>query len=112
MPLIQPAKEGGELLLFDAGRHDPAPINHYTASWRKGSNLTPVAKTVRKDGQAYIEIAYKGDTGMACSTTFFEKARGNPTQASSTAGSNSSSTATATTIPTSPSACRSQTTRN
>lgn len=62
-----------EVVLFDARIHDLSAINNYTASWRKGSNITPVAKKVTRDGKEYVEFSFKGDRGMACSTIYFGK---------------------------------------
>jgi len=67
-----PIRAGGELLLFDAARHDATVIRHYTARWQQGSNLVPVGRLVEQDGERWVEIAYRGTTGTACSTTFFE----------------------------------------
>jgi len=69
---VQPARQQGKVCLFDAARDDPAVLRHYTASWRKGSDLTPVAKPVEKDGRRFLEVRYTGSRGMACSTVFFE----------------------------------------
>ena len=68
----KPIVADGELLLFDAARHDPSLISHYTARWRKGSDLTPVGRPVEQGGERWVEIAYQGTTGTACSTTFLE----------------------------------------
>ena len=73
-PVLSPLKEGGELLLFEAGRHDLAAIRDYTASWRKGSDLVPVAQAVTRDGEQWVEFTFRGRQGMACSTLYFEKA--------------------------------------
>ncbi|MBI5687312.1 MAG: hypothetical protein HZC54_19740 [Verrucomicrobia bacterium] len=70
---LTPVKLNGELLLFDASQHGLKPVNNYTARWKKGSDLTPVAKQVTKDGKTWIEFAFQGRQGMACSTLFFEK---------------------------------------
>jgi len=70
-PKLTPVKEGGGLLLFDAGRHGLAPVANYTASWKKG-DLVPVATQVSKDGEPWVEFTFRGSRGMACSTLFFE----------------------------------------
>ena len=70
---LTPTKTAGELLLFEAGRHELSSINNYTARWKKGSDLTPVAKQISKDGEAWIEFAFQGRQGMACSTLYFVK---------------------------------------
>ena len=70
---LKPAKEADGLLLFEAGRCELAAINNYTARWKKGSDLVPVAKPVTKNGEAWVEFAFQGREGMACSTLFFEK---------------------------------------
>jgi hypothetical protein len=69
---VQPARQQGKVCLFDAARDDPAVFRHYTASWRKGSDFTPVAKPVEKGGRRFLEVRYTGSRGMACSTVFFE----------------------------------------
>jgi len=71
---LRPAKENGEALLFEAGRHNIGAIRNYTASWRKGSDLAPVARPVTRDAEAWVEFAFRGRQGMACSTLYFEKA--------------------------------------
>ena len=35
---IVPAREDGEVVLFDAATHGPAVFRNYTASWKEGSN--------------------------------------------------------------------------
>ncbi len=70
---VRPIVEGGEVILFDAARHKPESIHHYTARWQKGSDLVPVGRLVTKDGEKHVEISYEGKTGAACSTIFFEK---------------------------------------
>jgi len=72
-PRLSPIKVDGDILLFDADRHTLESINNYTARWKKGSDLTPVAKQVSKDGEAWIEFAFQGQQGTACSTLFFDK---------------------------------------
>jgi hypothetical protein len=59
-------------VLFDAGRDAPSAFRHYTASWRKGSDLVPVARPVERNGRRFLEIRYTGERGMACSTIRFE----------------------------------------
>jgi len=59
-------------LLFDAGRDDPSVFRHYTAGWRKGSDLVPAAKRIEREGRRFLEIRYTGTRGMACSTIWFE----------------------------------------
>ena len=68
---VTPARQGAEVVLFDAARHD-AVFRHYTASWRKGSDLVPTAKRAVTDGRRFLEIRYTGVRGMACSTIWFE----------------------------------------
>lgn len=72
-PRLAPAKEGQEVLLFEAGHHDVSMIQNYTARWKAGSQLVPVAKAVTDDDGPWIEFAFRGTNGMACSTFFFEK---------------------------------------
>ena len=57
-------KIAGAHVLFDAGRDDPSAFRHYTASWRKGSDLVPVAAPVEKDGQRFLDIHYTGERGV------------------------------------------------
>ena len=71
-PALTPPKQNGELLLFEAGRHGPDPINNYTARWKEGSDLVPIARPVAKGGDAWIEFVLEGSRGMACSTLWFE----------------------------------------
>ena len=68
---VAPTRQDGEVIVFDAASH-AAAFRHYTASWHKGSDLTPVAATVEKDGRRFLEIRYTGERGMACSTIWFE----------------------------------------
>jgi len=72
VPTVTPVKEAGEAVLFEAGRSDPAAINNYTASWRKGSDLVPSTRLVTKDGESYVEFSFRGRQGLACSTIYFE----------------------------------------
>ena len=67
-----PVRQGSELVLFDAGKHGLDVIRNYTASWKKGSNLVPVARLVEKDGERLIEISYTNDRGSALSLVAFE----------------------------------------
>ena len=69
-----PIEQGGELVLFDAATHDFSVIRNYTASWKKDSDLTPVVKSVVKDGQRFVEFTYRGSQGTACSTFWYEDA--------------------------------------
>jgi hypothetical protein len=71
---IRPVKRGGELLLFEASRDELKSIRTYTASWRKGSDLTPVARSVTRDGEPWVEFTFRGRAGMACSTLYSAKA--------------------------------------
>jgi hypothetical protein len=71
-PALQPVKQAGQLLLFDAGRHDLKLVNHYTARWKTDSNLTPSAHAVQQDGATWLELRFHGQRGMACSTLFFQ----------------------------------------
>lgn len=76
-PAAQPAKfspvrKDGELVLFDAAIHDLSAIRNYTASWKKGSDLTPVVKPVVKGGRKFAEYTYRGNQGSACSTFWYE----------------------------------------
>jgi len=67
-----PIEQSGELVLFDAAAHDFSVIRNYTASWKKDSDLTPVVKSVVKDGQRFVEFTYRGSRGAACSTFWYE----------------------------------------
>jgi hypothetical protein len=69
---LTPVKEAGGAVLFEAGHSDPAAINNYTASWRKGSDLAPATRPVTKNGEPYVEFSFRGSQGMACSTIYFE----------------------------------------
>ena len=69
---IFPAKENGEVVLFDAAKHGPEVFRNYTASWKKGSNLVPVTRPVTKDGEKFIEISYERERGTAISLIRFE----------------------------------------
>ncbi|MCL4204103.1 MAG: hypothetical protein KJ000_16595 [Pirellulaceae bacterium] len=71
-PSLAPVKEAGGAVVFEAGHSDPAAINNYTASWRKGSDLTPSTRPVTKDGEPYVEFSFRGSQGMACSTIYFD----------------------------------------
>lgn len=70
-PRLTPQRQGGDVVLFDAGRNNPTTIQNYTARWKAGSDLVPVARAVTKDGEAWVEFAFRGTNGMACSTAFF-----------------------------------------
>ncbi len=70
-PVFSPVQVDDGLLLFDAARHDAGTIRNYTASWREGSDLTPVATAVTKGENKYIEFRFQGSRGMACSTLYF-----------------------------------------
>ncbi len=70
---LVPQRDDGKVVLFDAGRHRLDAVRNYTARWKKGSDLVPVAKQVRKDDHDWIEFAFQGTRGMACSTFYFEK---------------------------------------
>ena len=72
-PVLVPLKQGGEVLLFDAGRHGMDGLRNYTASWKKGSDLLPIARPVSKYDETWIEFMFQGRQGMACSTFYFEK---------------------------------------
>lgn len=69
-----PIRAAGELVLFDAGQHDPALVRNYTARWKKESDLVPSGRPVAQDGQAWVEFTFRGSRGMSCSTLYFEKA--------------------------------------
>ena len=69
---IVPARENGEVVLFDAAKHGPEVFRNYTASWKEGSNLVPVMKPVTKDGEKFIEISYEKERGTAISLIRFE----------------------------------------
>ena len=71
-PKFTPARDGNEVVLFDAASSDFSIIRNYTTSWRKGSNLTPVAKPVEKNGQRFVEFTYRGTSGSACSTFWYQ----------------------------------------
>lgn len=75
-PKVRPVKEGGAVLLFEAGRHPLETVRNYTASWRKGGDLVPVARQVTKRDEAWVEFSFRGERGMACSTVFFEPVPG------------------------------------
>ena len=68
-----PWKDGGEVVLFDAGRGELDVLRNYTASWKQRSDLEPTATCVSKDGQPWIEFTFQGRQGMACSTFYFDK---------------------------------------
>jgi len=68
-----PRNDGGDVVLFDAGQGELGGLRNYTASWRKGSDLKPTATPVSKGGQPWIEFAFHGRQGMACSTFCFDK---------------------------------------
>jgi hypothetical protein len=70
---ITPMKENGEVILFDSDTHDLNTINNYTAGWKKGSDIVPVAKEVTKGGEKYVEFSFSGNKGMACSTIYFSE---------------------------------------
>ncbi|NQT86815.1 hypothetical protein HQ560_08635 [bacterium] len=65
-------KEAEELVLFDAAIHDVSAIRNYTASWQKGSDLTPVVTRVVKGGETFAAYAFRGKRGSACSTFWFQ----------------------------------------
>jgi hypothetical protein len=69
---ITPLKQDNEVVLFNAKIHDLDTISNYTASWREGSNIIPVARKVIIDATEYVEFSFKGDKGMACSTIYFD----------------------------------------
>ena len=71
---FSPVSQDGELVLFDAAIHDISAIRNYTASWQKGSDLTPVVNPVVKDGCKFVEYTYRGRQGSACSTFWLENA--------------------------------------
>lgn len=71
---FSPVSQDGELVLFDAAIHDISAIRNYTASWQKGSDLTPVVNPVVKDGCKFVEYTYRGRQGSACSTIWLENA--------------------------------------
>jgi hypothetical protein len=68
-----PWKDGDDAVLFDAGRGGLEGLRTYTASWRKGSDLKPLASPVSKDDEKWIEFTFQGRQGMACSTFYFDK---------------------------------------
>ena len=70
-PEFGPFKVDDGLLLFDATRHDGSAVRNYTASWRNGSDLVPVATAVTKNEKRWIEFRFRGSRGMACSTLYF-----------------------------------------
>ena len=37
-PVLVPVKDGGDVLLFDAGRHEMNGLRNYTASWKIGKD--------------------------------------------------------------------------
>ena len=69
---VRPMPADGGVVLFDAARHGNGVIRHYTASWQKGSDLTPTGRPVARGKRRYVEISYRGRTGSACSTIHFE----------------------------------------
>ena len=69
---FSPVSRDGELVLFDAAIHDISTIRNYTASWQKGSDLTPIVNPVVKDGRTFAEYTYRGAQGSACSTFWLE----------------------------------------
>ncbi len=69
-PEVTPERKGGEVILFDAGEHGPKGLRHYTARWRKGSDLVPICRGVQNGDRRAVEISYTGQQGMACSTLF------------------------------------------
>ena len=69
---IVPAREDGEVVLFDAAKHGPEVFRNYTASWKEGSNLVPVTKQVTKDKEKFVEISYEKERGTAISLISFE----------------------------------------
>jgi hypothetical protein len=73
LAVFVPWKDGGDVVLFDAGRGELDALRTYTARWRKGSDLKPTATSVSKNGQPWIEFAFQGRQGMACSTFYFDK---------------------------------------
>lgn len=68
---VIPEHKGDELLLFDAEIHGLDVTRNYTATWREGGELTPVARLVDVGGVQFVEFSFKGERGMACSTTCF-----------------------------------------
>ena len=72
VPKFMPTKERGDVVLFDAATSDFALIRNYTASWVKGSDLTPVVTRVTKDGRTFAAYAFRGRRGTACSTYWYE----------------------------------------
>jgi hypothetical protein len=71
-PRLQPVRQSGQVLLFEAGRQPLASINNYTARWVKGSDLTPTARQVTEANAAWVEFSFSGQRGTACSTLFFD----------------------------------------
>ncbi|HCO93264.1 MAG TPA: hypothetical protein DIU00_04815, partial [Phycisphaerales bacterium] len=69
---FSPVSQDGGLALFDAAIHDISAIRNYTASWQKGSDLTPIMNPIVKDGRRFAEYTYRGKRGLACSTFWFE----------------------------------------
>jgi len=69
---FSPVSQDGELVLFDAAIHDISGIRNYTASWQKGSDLTPIVNPVVKDERKFAEYTYRGRQGSACSTFWLE----------------------------------------
>jgi hypothetical protein len=69
---VVPARENGELVLFDADKHGLEVFSNYTASWIEGSNLVPVMRQVTKNGEKFIEISYRKEQGKAISLIRFE----------------------------------------
>ncbi len=67
-----PARKQGEVVLFDAAEYDFSLIRNYTASWQKGSDLTPVVTPVVKGGQRFAEFSYRGRQGSALSTFWYK----------------------------------------
>ncbi|MHC4331545.1 MAG: glycoside hydrolase family 20 zincin-like fold domain-containing protein, partial [Planctomycetota bacterium] len=69
---VVPARENGELVLFDADKHGPEVFRNYTASWIEGSNLVPLMRQVSKNGEMFIAISYQKERGLAISLIRFE----------------------------------------
>ena len=69
---LSPTRGADEIVLFDAATHDVSAIRNYTASWQKGSDLTPVVTRVVKGGEALAAYAFRGRRGSACSTFWFQ----------------------------------------
>ncbi|MGD8500783.1 MAG: hypothetical protein PVJ86_09060, partial [Phycisphaerales bacterium] len=69
---IAPTRRGNEVILFDAAVHGPDAFRNYTASWRKGSELVPLAVQVTKNAERFVQFSYEKEKGTAISLIRFE----------------------------------------